>query len=480
MADERLHQMLLPLDGAATPDESFGDALFERIAPLALAAGRRDRTWHGRIVMAVRSVSLPIGGETPVQLRTAILLATLLGLLLALAAIIGSRAHDPNQVVLGSEAVYRDPPAFDMTVGYSDGGIRRFRYDGGSAMRLDVVKGAFGLRPEGTYFLVDTERGRMIEWDPVGRTSMSSALEAGLRPIFQLDMRFGAEVSRANQFASQCLKWQYVEETTVVARAAHHVRCATGLHEEFWVDAATGFVLRSTAVPTDDARIFLTGEVRSLQLDVAIDPAAFAADEGPRLGAPMPGGEAPFEAGVRVVSNRFSPPFAATPGEDWRSWGTDTDVVGFVRGADGGGVWVINLKVVTDVATGRDVPLDPGVDAAVDWLRHHPYVETGEPMPTRVGLREATSMTYRDVLPRGFESTCPHALDSEPAPACRRFFRAGTGYWTFGESPPAEQRASFLDVNGATIMILSSADGPDRAAQGAANEALLASIEFLD
>jgi hypothetical protein len=372
-----------------------------------------------------------------------------------------------------------------MTVGYSDGAVRRFRYDGAGAMRFDAVRGAYRLRPEGSYIVVNAQLGETVEWDPAGGTFLMSEHPAGIRPTYLLDLRWGADLRVAQRFSSPCVAWEYVEESTVLARPAHHVRCATGLHDEYWVDIATGFVLRSTAVPTDDDRIFLTGEVRAFALGVTIDPAVLAVQDGPRVGAPMPGGDASFEPGVRVVTNRITPAFAATPGDGWRSWGTDLDVVGFVRGPggasgkDGGTVFVIKLTVVTDVATGFDIPLDPGVDAAVAWLRGHQYLETGEVQTTRIGSRPALSIDFRETVPDDFETTCPAADQGQP-PTCRRWFPAGGGYWSFADTPPEVQRVTIVDVNGATILILASADGPEREAHLAEIEALVRSIEFLD
>lgn len=486
MADERLHDLLLPLDGAATPDESFGESLFAQVAPLALAAGRRDRSWIGRIEVAVRTAARPLPVPASAQLRTAIVLATLLALLVALAAIVASRRPDPLQIVLGSEAVYRDLPAFDLTVGYSDGAIRRFRYDGERAMRLDAVKGEYRLRPEGTYIVVDVDRGVAFEWDPAGGTFLVSEHPASIRPTFLLDLRWGADLGVPQSFSSPCATWEYVEETVVLARPAHHVRCATGLHDEFWVDAGTGIVLRSTAVPTDDDRISLTGEVQELVLGATIDPAALIVADGPRAGAPMPGGDTPFVPGLRVVTNRFSPAFAATPGDGWRSWGTDSDIVGFARGpdwtdTDGAGVLVVRLTRVPDVTTNEYIPLAPGPEAVLDWLREHPYYEVGDPVDTPVGAIPARSVSILERRPADFGASCPMPAPDERAGICWHLFPFGRdGYWTYPGNADHGATVTVLEVGDETVTIFSWADGPDKDAHQAAVEALIASIEFLD
>jgi hypothetical protein len=485
MVDERLTQLLGRLDEPVPPDQAFGEALYQRIAPLALAAGRRDRTWLGRARWAIRSITRPMTSPSPAMLRNVIVLATLLALLLALAAIIGSRSHDPNRIVLGSEAVYRDAPAFDMTVGYSDGGVRRFRYDGEAAMRVDVVQGTYRTRREGTFFLADGRRGRIVEWDPIADTATIESLPAGMRPLAPLDLRWGADLFVSNRFASACLDWEYVEESTVVGRAAHHVRCSSGRHEEYWVDVLTGFVLRSTDVPTDDDDTWLTGEVRSLVIGGPIDAAAFAVDdEVPRSGARMPGGNTRLEAGIRVISNGFTPAFVATPGAGWRSWGSTDGIVGFVRGpdwngADGGAVLVVRMANVTDVATGRDRPLAPGPDAVLDWLRGHPYFDVGPVEQTRVGAVAAQSVTFTEIRPADFDATCPLPSAEEEAASCWRWFPQGPGYWYYGSADHGAT-ATVLDVAGTTITILSWAEGPDEAAHLRAIDDLLATIEFFD
>jgi hypothetical protein len=97
MADDRLNHLLERLDVPVTPDSAFADSLYQRIAPLALAGGRRDRTWYGRIGAAVRSTPISPTRPLPINVRMVFAAATLLALLLAFAVIIGSRSSDPPQ-----------------------------------------------------------------------------------------------------------------------------------------------------------------------------------------------------------------------------------------------------------------------------------------------------------------------------------------------------------------------------------------------
>jgi hypothetical protein len=239
----------------------------------------------------------------------------------------------------------------------------------------------------------------------------------------------------------------------------------------------------------------MAGEIRSLVLDAPVDAAAFQflEDESrfeAHLETVFPGGNRPFEWGVRVVFSPFQPVFAATPGEGWRSQGTVDGLVGLIRGpewevgTDGAGVWVTQPTAVTDVASGRDVPLAPGPDAVLDWLRSHPYLEVGEVEPARVGSLAAMSLSFKAFVPDEFETPCQPPSPSEPVmPTCQRWFKTGKGHVNYGFIDPLTQYeagAIVLDVSGTTIMVLTVAYGPDMEAHLKAVDALLASIEFLE
>ena len=198
----------------------------------------------------------------------------------------------------------------------------------------------------------------------------------------------------------------------------------------------------------------------------------------------MLGGNAPFEAGVRVISNPFTPAFVATPGDGWRSWGSGADIVGFVRGPDwndddGGAVLVVRLTKVTDVVTGLDRRLEPGPEAVFEWLRAHPYFDVGAIEPAQVGPLAAESVSFTEVRPADFDTTCPLPPAGQEVDPCWRWFAEVAGYWYYGSADHGA-RATVLDVNGTTVTILTWAEGPDEAAHLAAIEDLLASIEFLD
>jgi hypothetical protein len=489
MADERLDLLLHRLDAPVTPDPAFGDSLYTRIAPLAIVAGRRDRTWYGKVIAALRGAQIGFVRPSPALLRQAVLLAIMLVLLLLVAVFVGSRPPNPNELVRLSEQVYLDPPPFDMTVDYQNGDVRRFRFDGNDVVRLDIVAGSYRARQTGGYILTDVTANRRAEWDPVSGTTSVFGLPSGLRPLHELDLRWGADIDTWNHrpFGS-CRNWILVGDEVVAGRRVLHVRCSDnpGKGEEYWVDPATGFVLRSTDVPTDEKDVRMIGQVRTLALRGQVDASMFVfRTDDPTWGALMPGGNEPFQPGVRVVSARFRPAFAATPDEGWRSWGSDRDAVGFIRGADvenatdGAGIWAIRVSTVTDPESGRDVSLAPGAEAVIDWLRSHPYFEVETVQQTRIGSFPATSLPLRHVLPADFDRTCPPAIKDQPVPVCRRWFAANGAYWTYGPAHDLTQ-ATVVDVHGATILILAWADGPHADAHMAAADALLATIEFLE
>ena len=197
------------------------------IEPRALAAGRRDRTWYGRINAAVRSRSIPMILPAPVGSRTLILVAALLvGLLAAAVVTIANLRPDPDRLVRSSEMVYNDPPSFDMTVDYSSGDVRRFRFDGISAVRLDVVAGRYRRLPPGRHVVTDTKLGHHADWDSAGETGSIYELPSGLRPLHEVDMRWGIESNSWNRQSSEpCGDWVLIGEEIVANLGAWHVRC---------------------------------------------------------------------------------------------------------------------------------------------------------------------------------------------------------------------------------------------------------------
>ena len=265
--------------------------------------------------------------------------------------------------------------------------------------------------PPGSHVVTDTKLGHHADWDSAGETGSIYELPSGLRPLHEVDMRWGIEFNSWNRQSSEpCGDWVLIGEEIVANLGAWHVRCLDERREEYWIDADSGFILRSTDVPTDDGSAWMTGEVRTLALDVPIDPTVFGVgtEDDSRWGGIMPGGDERLLPGVRAVTSRFSPAFAVTPGDGWRSWGTDVDVVGFVRGPvdEPAGVWIVKLTKVTDVRSGRDVAI-AGTGAVLDWLRAHPYFETVRQEQRTIGTIAATSLDLRHVPPEGFETDCP-------------------------------------------------------------------------
>ena len=142
-------------------------------------------------------------------------------------------------------------------------------------------------------------------------------------------------------------------------------------------------------------------------------------------------------------------------------------------------MWIVKLTKVTDVRSGRDVAI-AGAGAVLDWLRAHPYFETVRQEQRTIGTIAATSLDLRHVPPEGFETDCPWSPTDPPVPPCRRWFAAGTGYWSYGPPVHDLMRIAVLEVNGATLMVVALVDEPDQEADLAAIDDLLATVEWLD
>ena len=490
MADERLDVLLRRLEVQARPSDRFAQSLYGQIEPMAIAAGKRDRSRIGRLIAVFRIPTVPV---PPATLRQAIALAALLMLLLLIAGLVGSRTPDPNDLVRTSEQAYRDPPAFDMRVEYENGDVRRYVFDGEATLRMEIVVDTLGTRPPGTYTITDVDANRVAELDPVSGTTGIYELSSGLRPAHLLDVRWGADGRSFGRAQGDCSSWEHVEEESLIGRRTYHVRCMDGRKpdEEVWIDAATGLILRSNDVPVDEGRSRMTGEVASLILGDGIDtsPLRFREDD-PRWGQSMSGSDDPtLLASRRLVSERFLPPVAVTPpDDDWRFWGAGEQVVGFTRyddprrAADGSaGLWILRPESYTDVATGRDVPFPSEPGAVMDWFGEHPYFVVGDVETTQVGSLSASSVPFRHITPPDYERTCPPVPTERGAfvPACRRWFLVDDGYFTYGPSHDAAE-ATALEVGDTTLLILAWADGPNAEAHMTAAHELLATTEFIE
>jgi hypothetical protein len=486
---ESLGRILAPLEAASTPDDEFLAGLFERVAPMARAASQRDQTRLGRFERVLRR-GMPRVALTQRQ-RTAVLLLALLAMLAVVlsVAILASRP-DPWSLIRESEMVYRDPPAFTMEVVYSDGNRRRWSYDGDGRLRVDILRGSYLDRPTGSWILTDINRNRRADLlDGTGTVSIAD-LRPGLSPLHQLDLRWGSDFGEwTGRVNTICKDWTYVGREVIADRMTDQLHCTGSTHGpdgSFWVDEQTKLVLRSTAVAEVLPDRYVTGEVVAFQLDPTPDSTKFAFGDGdPSWGAVLSGGDAILVKGTRYVTNRFTPPFAITmPDDGWRSWGTDTDIVGFSRGGDlvpegWGQMFVIRLDLIRDAA-GHEAHLGGAPQDVIDWIRHDPFMMAEEPVHTSIGPYQGTSIDFREVLPKDFDSTCPGVTDPGDPPACRRWLHIGLGWWTYGWPSPPKFRVIALDVRGVTITLLLLQHGSDATTQLQAADALARTIDFLD
>jgi hypothetical protein len=486
---ESLDRILAPLEAPTTADDAFLEQLFERVAPLAQAASMRDQTLLGRILRVLRR-GFPQVVLTRRQRTAMLLVAALAMLALALSVAVLASRPDPLSLIRQSETVYRDPPAFTMDVAYSDGTKRRWAYDGHGRLRVDLLRGTYLDRPEGAWILTDINRN--VRADVLDTTGTISTVELrpGLSPLHQLDLRWGSDFSEwTGRVNTICKDWAYVGRDAIAGRMTDQLQCSGSTHGPdgaFWVDEQTKLVLRSTVVAETLPDRYVTGEATAFQLDAAPDPARFAFDAGdPRWGATMGGGDALLSAGTRYVSNRFTPPFAITaPDKWWRSWGTDKDIVGFQRGGDlvpegWGKAFVMRVDLVGD-AGGQERHLGGTPRDVIDWIREDPYHVSQDPVDTTIGGFHGTSIDFREVLPKDFDSTCPVGTDPADPPDCRKWLKVGQGWWTYGWPSPPKFRVTAIDVRGVTITLLRFQYGSEATTQLDASDQLLQTIEFLD
>lgn len=484
MADDRLDLVLRSLETPILPDPAFADRLFAQVAPMAIAAGRQDSTWWGRFLGVLHGrvpwTTMPRANHG--RLLGAVLLAA--ALIALIAALIGASRSDPARLVQLSESVYLDPPPFDMTVTYQNGDVRRFRFDGESHMRLDVIAGAYNAFGPGSYAVTDTHR--RAYWDSSTEIGVvQNVVGPNARPVELLDMRWGG--INTMRTSSLCNRWSDAGITTIADRSVRHVRCAASGDEEAWIDPVSGFILRFNAAIEQEPEGVrtMTAEARRFDLEPATDAATFVIpDSGGRWGVAMPGGNAAMADGERAVTMWFTPAFAVVPQAGWRSWGEGEDSVGFVRGEplpnnSNSGLWGVRLSVVWDAATGRDRTLDPGAQAAIDWIRADPYLRVGRETSTTVDGHSATRLDLRIVPPPADDPDCPWDGKTIPEPPCRRWFWTAPGYWTYGPELQAVT-VTILDVGKSVLMIITQAVGPDAANHQAAIDELLATLDFLD
>lgn len=456
MADDRVAARLRPLRRPVQPDPSFAERLF-----LLLAAEidfERGTVRRPSVAARIRRAWRLTARERRILWSLAAV-ALLLGLLLSL-ALIGSRVPPSNELIARSQAIYADPPAFEVTVAMP-GMVVRYRFDGAGLLRGDVLSGRSGEHREvGSYFVFD---GAVYhEFDPAGRFLGSFAMkgvpvgwyaEAVLQPY--VDYSVG---DRSTPLAPYPLTWtlamtfelpppitncsapQRGPDELVAGRLTHRLTCPAE-RKTFWIDAETLFILK---VQDRDGDVF---EATAVDLAPTLEPGTFDIPVGP-------GGARPLVYGAMEPGMYFAPLF--TPATAFRldeGWFN-----GFDRHSDGrlsregADLLFVRVDRVVDPATGDAAPFDGDAAAFAAWLRSHPALVTSEPEPIELPGGSGSELQL-SVRP-GVEGV---ACENTPQFRCVFLLAIDVGHVQLALD--ARARVVVLDVRGETVVLLAFGDG---------------------
>lgn len=255
------------LDQRIEPEPTFADGLFEELVEELGYRGETSRGRHER-----RALSFPIvkvrrdtWSRAPRLARLAVVAAVLTAVALGVALVGGYLLRDTiiltaDQIVQRSQALYPNPPAFDMTVELRTTGaisaVKRFRYDGATQLRTDFLAGSADATPGPDQpdwaqvpgsFRIDTATQTAI-YDAGARSWNLQNLPAPRPPLFTM---FPLNWIAAKPFRPpepppgyDCPSgWQRNGDGLVADRPAYHVSC--GSTADFWIDRATLLVVGS-------------------------------------------------------------------------------------------------------------------------------------------------------------------------------------------------------------------------------------------
>jgi cytochrome c biogenesis protein CcmG/thiol:disulfide interchange protein DsbE len=291
MTDERLFALFEGYEEPAEPSPEFLDRL-ELELRRRVGHERRPLGWLLRTL--VEAVSPRVA--PPLRAAWAVALLALALALASAAALVGARLlgllPTVEDVVLASQAVYADPPAFEMEVHLDDGSRVRYAFDGGARFRQDMVEGTdHGLFTPGGYLVRES-----------GGQAWYGSQEAGANTWFVTDIVDGFLIdaypligmepgwigrvpieSRGPLPWPSCSDgWQFGDGGTVAGRPADQVTCGTAA---WWIDRESRLVLRldeGGSVVAEALRLTLSPSFSAERF--ALDPpegAEIAADEGP-------------------------------------------------------------------------------------------------------------------------------------------------------------------------------------------------------
>ena len=290
MTDERLFALFDEYEKLAGPSPEFLDRL-ELELRRRVGHARRPLGW--RLQTLVDAVSPRLA--PPLRAAWAM---TLLGLVLALisaVALIGARMSGlfptADEVVVTSQAVYADPPPFEMEVRPENGSLVRYAFDGDTRFRMDMMEGTdLALLPGG--YLV-RERGRQA-WYASAEQGANTWSVTDIVDSFLIDTypligmepgwigRVPIESGGPLPWPSCPEGWRFGDAGEVAVRPADQVVCGSNA---WWIDRESRLVVRHDA----DGRV--VAEALRLTLAPSFSAARFALE--PPAGAEILGGELP-------------------------------------------------------------------------------------------------------------------------------------------------------------------------------------------
>jgi len=311
MTDERLFALFEGYERPAEPSPEFLDRLELELRRRA-GHTRRPLGWRLQALAEVISPAL----APPLRAAWAV---TLLALLLALAsgaALVGARLlgllPTAEDVVLVSQGVYADPPAFEMEARLDDGSRVVYSWDGDARFRQEMVEGTdHGLFTPGGYLVRDGLRQAWYGSEETGantwfETDAVSIVDA--YPLIGMELgwigRVPIEHGGPLPWPSCPDGWRFGDAGEVAGRSADQVTCG---QDAWWIDRESRLVLRHAA----DARV--VAEALRLTLTPTFSAERFLLD--PREGAEIVGTGEPGDAtpwkGVLDVG-QVPPPLEAT------------------------------------------------------------------------------------------------------------------------------------------------------------------------
>jgi hypothetical protein len=169
------------------------------------------------------------------------------------------------------------------------------------------------------------------------------------------------------------------------------------------------------------------GRVLSLGLLVVLVVLALNAcggDEKKATARPLPEDPKTLRPGT-YRSEEFKPSFSFKVGKGWSSSSLEaSDDLEITRGQTAGLGFFNAQEVYKPTRTGSAIVVDAPKDM-VGWLQQHPYLQTSQPEPVRVGgVKGVEFDVVVGDLPKGYNPTCSSLVGN---PNCVDLFRLSTG-----------------------------------------------------